>query len=169
MYGHHDARYNAEQILRNLMLIQDHYSSDPCADCLTKHWNLVMAYAEEGLTLDNYKKVADLLNGALEVGHRHFKVIVDCAVGGQCRVKKQEDLMKMLQEVRSLRKEISVRIYGLVGDVTHDAFDRHEAHDNGEHEDIHTLDKRHSHIHDHTKATGEELPDHIPLEEHLQV
>jgi hypothetical protein len=123
MFGHHDARYNAEQILRNLLLIQDHYSTDPCADCLTKHWSLVLAYADEGLTLDNNKAVRDLLERTAEIGNRHFNTIVSCAVKNVCKVRNHDDLMEMLQEVRSLRKEISMRIYGLVGDVTHDAFD----------------------------------------------
>lgn len=150
MFGHHDAKFNAEQILRNLMLIQYHYSADPCSDCLSKHWNLVLAYAEEGMTLDNYKEVTDLLDKALVVGNRHLKIILECTVGNKCKVKSNDDLMRMLQEVRSLRKEISVRIYGLVGDVTHDAFD-----------------------HD-TKAIGVDIHDdiadvideHIPLDHH---
>ena len=127
LFGHHDAKFNAEQVLRNLILIQEHYAVDSCSDCLSKHWNLVLAYAEEGLTLDNYKEVKDLLEKATKIANRHLKIIIECSTENKCRVKNDDDMMRMLQEVRSLRKEISMRIYGLVGDVTHDAFDVRDA------------------------------------------
>jgi hypothetical protein len=88
---------------------------------------MVLAYAQEGLTLDKYQAVNDLLDKTIDVGNRHFGIIVSCAVKNVCKVKNDADMMRMLQEVRSLRKEISMRIYGLVGDVTHDAFDVRDA------------------------------------------
>lgn len=145
-FWHHQAEYNIEKIIRNLLLIQDHYSQDPCADCLSKHWNLVMAYAEEGETLDGSEKYAKEFNEVIGLGERHIKIILDCAVGGVCKVKKPEDMQRMIQEVRVLRKELNQKIYGLVGDVTHDILveqGKLVGEDVSDHEEDHVVSEHH--------------------------
>lgn len=119
-WGHHDARYNLDKIINNLLLIQDHYTFDPCADCLTKHHKLVMAYAEEGMTLDNNDMVRRELSDAEELSRKHLHIVVECTIGNKCKVKKPEDMQRMVQEVRALRRKLNMKVYGLEGDITHD-------------------------------------------------
>jgi hypothetical protein len=126
MFGHHEAAYNAEKIIFNLQLIQDHYSEDPCADCLTKHWNYVAAYAEEGKTLDNAAKFQGLFNDAIALRNEHFKTIIGCAVDNVCKIKTPEDMMRMIQQVRQLRRKFNRETYDMEGDVTHDILVDHD-------------------------------------------
>lgn len=132
MFQHHQTEYNVEKIVRNLLLIQDHYVSDPCADCLNKHWNLVLGYEEEGRTLDGNAKFQKDLHEVEDLANRHLKTVVECAVGNTCKVKKPEDMARMIAEVRTLRRRLNQRIYGLEGDITHDVFEQERKEDKKE-------------------------------------
>ena len=80
----------------------------------------ILAYISEGRTLDNNEKVIREFNECEPLGNRHLKVITECAVGNVCKVKKPEDMQRMVQEVRSMRRKLNNCIYGLEGDITHD-------------------------------------------------
>jgi len=137
MFGHHDARYNCEMIIKNLILLQDHYAIDPCADCITKHLETIEAYAEEGLTLDNADKCRDYLIKAQEIADKHKKIVLSCTVGNFCNIHSHDDLNEMIQEIRELRKEMNMAIYGIVGEVA--GFGEHNDALLEEHEHEHEL------------------------------
>ena len=121
IFYHHDARYNGGMVAQNLVLLQDHYTIDACADCILKHSQLIRGYAEEGLTLDNANLIRPELEETIEIIDKHLKLVLSCAdESGHCRIRSQKDVDTMIQEVRNLRRKINIKVYGLEGDVTHD-------------------------------------------------
>jgi len=106
MFSHHDARYNLIAIAEELILIQNHYSQDRCADCLTKHWLTVSALAREAVSLDNADQVLDLAREAQELAQKHLSIILS-------HIDKPVDINKMIQEVRELRKKIIQKVLGV--------------------------------------------------------
>jgi hypothetical protein len=144
IFWHHQAEYNLEKIIRNLLLIQDHYAIDTCSNCLTKHWNLVQAYQEEGRTLENGEKFEDDFDKVEDLGNRHFRVILDCTVNNKCDIKNPHDMHRMIQEVRAMRRALCIAIYGIDSDVVHDLLAEPEG------RMVHTdLDTEDDHDHEH--------------------
>lgn len=110
---------------------------DPCSDCLLKHFNLILAYVEEGKTLDGSHKFIKTFEEIVPLINKHLKIVVECSVSNICRVKKPADMQRMIQEVRSLRRSLNQRIYGLEGDITHDILVEKD-------EDFHESEHRHA-------------------------
>ncbi|MEM0121430.1 MAG: hypothetical protein QW688_08345 [Thermoprotei archaeon] len=111
-YDHHDARYNLGQIAEHLILLQDHYTGNRCADCVLKHLYTVKAYAEEGLTLNNATQVRALLENARQLADKHLQ-LVQANLEGKIRGEGfGKTLEKMVQDVRRLRQEILFTLHG---------------------------------------------------------
>lgn len=113
MYDHHDARYNLELISQDLTLIEDHYKGNGCADCLVKHISTIRAYSREALGLNNARNFIELLKKIDEVMDKHLQIILGCAVGEKCDINDKDDMDKLVQEIRALRKEIVENIYNV--------------------------------------------------------
>ncbi len=128
MYGHHSAEGNIEFIISNLILVQEHYTGAnvKCADCILKHLETIRAYAEESLGLDNAITYKAAIERVLAFANNHIKIITDCIVDDdRCIIKTEKDKEKMIMQVRSLRRELNVLIYGLAGDLIYESDDKH--------------------------------------------
>lgn len=129
-----------ERIIENLILLQDHFAMDPCADCCLKHTETIEAYAREGLALDHSLDVKEMLDGAIESAQKWKGIIVGCINDeGKCEIKKPEDMQNLIQEARALRRELNMSIYRMAGDLIY------------ENEQGHSHDLAHHHLgeHDH--------------------
>ncbi len=121
MFSHHQAEFNIQRIIENLILLQDHYSTDPCADCCTKHVETIEAYAREGMALDHAAEYADYLKACTDLAERHLRIIVGCINDqGKCEIKNPKDMVKMGQETRALRRELNMAIFHLAGDLVYE-------------------------------------------------
>ena len=147
MFGHHTCEGNLEKSFYNLLLLADHYTGAnvTCSNCIVKHISDVIAYTEEGLALDNAAKYTELSADIIDTMQKHLKVVLQCTNGNVCKVKDQKDMLRMMQEVRSLRRRIGVELYGIDSDVASDA--------EGEHSFMH------KHSHEYSKAIGADLHD----------
>ncbi len=117
MFDHHTAEYNLEKIIENLILLQEHYAGNRCGDCILKHLETIRAYADEGMTLDHSDKYMQFLKASYDLAEKHLDIVVGCIEEGECKVKSEEDIHRMIQEVRELRREINMALYGMVGDT----------------------------------------------------
>jgi hypothetical protein len=104
--SHHSAKYNAARIIEELLLLEDHHVKDRCIECITKHYLRVKAYAIEGQQLPNHD-VHESLKKAAELAERHIKEVHGALHGAQ------PDAWKLASEVRSLRKELVEKVYGV--------------------------------------------------------
>lgn len=147
-WSHHDARYNLEMIFENLLLIEDHLKIDPCANCLTKHLNLVMAYSQEGRGLDNAQEVKGLFDEADDLAPAVLNEILSCSSGGVCNVKDAKVLQDMVQSIRRLRRVIGGAVFGIDSDIVHDILE--EGQEQFSHE--------HSHEEPHIHEEPHEMP-----------
>jgi len=109
-FDHHTAPYNALRIAEELTLLEDHYVGDRCLDCVTKHLLRVRAYAIEGAELPN-SHVKPLLSKARELAERHLRL---AHLEGS-----PDKIPSMVEEVRSLRKEIAKQLFGVDVTVSH--------------------------------------------------
>jgi hypothetical protein len=150
MFGHHTCEGNLEKCFYNILLLQDHYSGANvnCSNCIIKHISDVIAYCEEGISLDNGYKYVKLVDKITELMNVHLKIVLECVVDGKCKVKNPHDMHKMIQEARSMRREIGQVLYGVDTDVASDE----EDHGFTRKGDSHTE----SHHHEH-KADEHEL------------
>jgi len=121
MFDHHTAEYNLDMIIQTLILLQDHYTGNRCADCILKHLETIEAYANEGLSLDHAIQYKDFFKDVIDLAEKHKELVVGCLdEKGVCLVKSEEDINKMVQEVRMLRKELNMALYHLAGDLVYD-------------------------------------------------
>ena len=57
-----DLKYTLEQIRKHLVLLQDHFTSYPCANCIQdKHAIALEGYAEEGYPMTDNKEIKNAL------------------------------------------------------------------------------------------------------------
>lgn len=135
MFGHHTAEYNIEQMIHNLILLQDHYTGNRCSDCILKHLETIIAYAEEGKSLDHAVQYMEFLNQAVSIMQKHKKLVLDCMKKeGVCVIKSEKDMNRIMNEVRMLRKELNMAVYHMAGDliyqdekdVNHDFMKNHD-------------------------------------------
>ena len=106
-----EARYNMEQIAKNLILLQDHLTKEGCADCILKHILTIEALAEEALTLNGYKEWIDLIEDTLNLtAELKEKVVAFLKEGVNL---KSGEGFELAQKVRSLRKKIVKRLYNM--------------------------------------------------------
>jgi hypothetical protein len=166
MFDHHTAEYNLDMIVQSLILLQDHYSGNRCADCILKHLQTIEAYANEGLSLDHAIQYKDFFKDAIELAEKHKELVVGCLdEKGVCLVKSEEDINKMIQEVRMLRKEINMVLYHLAGDLVYDeekAVSHDFTHEEHEH---HHLGEEEEHIEEEAPQYSEEYKEMI-MHEH---
>jgi len=121
MFDHHTAEHNLDAIIQTLILLQDHYTGNRCADCILKHLETIEAYANEGLSLDNSLKYKEFFEDAIKLADKHKQIVVGCLdESGVCQIKNEQDINKMVQEVRMLRKELNMVLYHLAGDLVYD-------------------------------------------------
>ncbi|MEM3795574.1 MAG: hypothetical protein QW429_06830 [Thermoprotei archaeon] len=120
-YDHHDARYNLGVIAEHLILLQDHYTGNRCADCILKHLYTVKAYAEEGLTLNNATQVRTLLENARQLADKHLGLVQSNLEGRVRGESFGRVLAGMVQDVRALRQQILFELHGAgLGEEHHD-------------------------------------------------
>lgn len=143
LYHHHEAKYNLEKIFYNLLLVQDHLAFDPCANCLTKHISTILAYSDEGIQLDNADEVIPDFTKVNEVMPAVLAIIRGCANGDKCEIRNADDMYKLLQSIRTLRREIGRTLYGIDSDVVHDITDEKSHEETHEHEHIELPDYAH--------------------------
>ena len=144
-FPHHDARYNLEMIVENLILLQDHYSGNRCGDCIMKHLQTVQAYADEGMTLDSASEFIEYLKTSKELAERHQGLVVPCVnEEGTCEIVSHDQINGLINDVRMLRKEINMALFHMAGDLiyesegNHDITEHHHSHLGGhdhEHEE----------------------------------
>jgi hypothetical protein len=152
-----------EKIFYNLLLVQDHLSLDPCANCLTKHLSTILAYNEEGASLDNADKVHDLFVIVHDEIPKILAIVRNCAVGDRCDIKRPEDMDNLVQSVRHLRREVGKAIYGIDSDVVHDITDESAHRQTYEHELADHEEREESHAHEaaiHSHTDGIEDHEH---------
>ncbi len=125
-WSHHDARYNLEMVFENLLLVEDHLKIDPCANCLTKHLNLILAYAQEGRGLDNAKEVMGLFDEIDSLIHAVLNEVLSCSSGGVCNVKEPGKMQEMIQSLRRLRRIVGGAVFGIDSDIVHDIIEGKE-------------------------------------------
>ena len=113
-FDHHSAEYNLCRIVMEMVLLEDHYVSNPCLDCMSKHLLKIASYASEGLNLDNASKWRNELLRALEIARSHMRKLAE--LYGRRGVR--EDLQQMAQELRAFRREVLPRLLGF-GEVEH--------------------------------------------------
>lgn len=140
-WSHHDARYNLEMIFHNFLLVEDHFKIDPCANCLTKHLNLILAYSEEGRGLDNAKEVMGLFDEIEALVPAVLAEVLSCSSGGVCTVKDPLKMQEMVQSVRRLRRVVGGAVFGIDSDIVHDILDE-------EHDHVHAHDFAHEEPHE---------------------
>jgi hypothetical protein len=95
-------RYTNEQIAKHLALLEEHFKSYPCGECINKHLLTVEGYAEEGLGMN---------------GKEPYETVRSWARKAMTR----EDLRALLIEARELRRKLQ-------GEHSHDytkAIDKH--------------------------------------------
>ncbi|MEM4772543.1 MAG: hypothetical protein QW648_00850 [Nanoarchaeales archaeon] len=112
--SHHDAAYNLKEIVKELILLEEHYVTNPCADCISKHLLKVSALAEEALTLNNAKKYELILKEVLNIAEKHFNIVNSFLTHGN----QNYNLMDMAQEIREIRKKILKEIFN-VDEIPH--------------------------------------------------
>jgi len=105
---HHRAEYNISRIIEEMVLLEDHYKTDRCADCVIKHIYTIRALAIEGLGLTGADAYEDLLHKARKLAEDHLRTVLKSVHGGL-----EVDFNRLIQEVRALRKEMVWRLYGL--------------------------------------------------------
>jgi len=167
MFGHHTAEYNLDMIVQTLILLQDHYAGNRCGDCILKHLQTIEAYANEGLSLDHSIQYKDFFKDAIDLAEKHKELVVGCLdENGVCQVKSEEDINKMIQEVRMLRKEFNMALYHLAGDLVYDDEKAvsHDFRQQEEHEHHH-LGEEHEHIEEEAPQYSEEYKEMI-MHEH---
>lgn len=120
VYSHHMAKYNLRMIFENLLLIEDHMKLDPCANCLTKHCNLVMAYSHEGRSLDGASEVMGLFDEIDAFVPAVLETVLSCSSGGACEVKEPQKMAQLVQDVRRMRRVIGMAVFGIDSDIVHD-------------------------------------------------
>jgi len=111
--SHHDARFNAIQVAKELLLLEDHYAKVFCAECIFKHLLKIDAYCDEAKTLDNADKVQHLCKEAKDLVVRHLEWLksnVGKPIPAEEFEKKRQE---MLQEARQLRKKIFEEVAGV--------------------------------------------------------
>jgi len=108
MFDHHTAKYNAARVVEELVLLQDHYAKDRCADCVMKHLYTIRAYALEAQHLSNDKDIKELLKKAIELSDKHMQLVLKSLHGAEVNVD------SMIQEVREYRKALVSKLYGTV-------------------------------------------------------
>jgi len=166
MFDHHTAEYNLDMIVQSLILLQDHYAGNRCADCILKHLETIEAYANEGLSLDHAIQYKDFFKDAIDLAEKHKELVVGCLdENGVCQVKSEEDINKMIQEVRMLRKELNMVLYHLAGDLVYDeekAVSHDFTHEEHEH---HHLGEEEEHIEEEAPQYSEEYKEMI-MHEH---
>ena len=107
--SHHDALFNLREIAKQLILLEQHYVEDPCADCIAKHLLTVEALAQEGLNLNNAEKYQLLLKEALDLAQKHYDIVQ----GFLFNQNGNYNLLEMAQEVRQLRKKIMQQAFNV--------------------------------------------------------
>lgn len=66
--------YTKGQIKKHQILLEEHFKSNPCPDCVRKHLAAIEGYAEEGITLsDNPIQTAKFVNLAIETRNQRKK------------------------------------------------------------------------------------------------
>jgi len=166
MFDHHTAEYNLDMIVQSLILLQDHYAGNRCADCILKHLETIEAYANEGLSLDHAIQYKDFFKDAINLAEKHKELVVGCLdEKGVCLVKTEEDINKMIQEVRMLRKELNMVLYHLAGDLVYDE-EKAVSHDfTQEEHEHHHLGEEEEHIEEEAPQYSEEYKEMI-MHEH---
>jgi|GEM_PF-5260013 hypothetical protein len=111
MFDHHDSRYNLVEIAKQFLLVEEHLVGNKCADCLTKHYLTIMAYAEEGLRLQHGQEepYKSLLISSNELAKKHLSYVLQ---------NQGQYIPSMIQEVREVRKKIFNQVLG-VSDIHH--------------------------------------------------
>jgi len=153
--------------VQTLILLQDHYAGNRCGDCILKHLQTIEAYANEGLSLDHSIQYKDFFKDAIDLAEKHKELVVGCIdENGVCQVKSEEDINKMIQEVRMLRKEFNMALYHLAGDLVYDE-EKAVSHDftHEEHEHHHLGEEEHEHIEEEAPQYSEEYKEMI-MHEH---
>lgn len=107
-FDHHSAAYDLQVSGQQLGLIGDHLVEFPCARCLVKHFNNVLAYVAEGAQLDGAAEYMDVFAKVREVAQRNLDKVVSCTVGESCKL---TDIDAMKEELRQTRDFIFARIY----------------------------------------------------------
>ena len=92
---HYD--YTVKQLVKNLALLQDHYTDYRCPECIKKHLALIEGYAEEGISMTQDPK---------EVGV--FRCVAKWAQGVEGRT----DYDELIQGARLARLSLTGREHG---------------------------------------------------------
>lgn len=89
--------FNLEEIIKQMILLEDHLFQDKkrCKECITKHFYTIIAFSEEGITLDNDHHLNSIFNKIL-VNVRKY----------QDELHKTNDYDNIGTKIRDLRKEI---------------------------------------------------------------
>lgn len=119
---HHNAQYNVVEIITNLNQLGKHYIEDPCRECIGKHLIDIIADAREGYGLDDALEMREYLEAAESLAVGHLKEIIACTVSedGRCTVKGREDLQRLFEETRKLRRELNLKIFGFSADLLYE-------------------------------------------------
>lgn len=120
---HHSAYFNGAKIIYNLELLGEHYALDPCRECIGKHLQTIIAYAQEGALLDHAEEMREFLEAAESLAVRHLSLVLECAVkeNGKCELHGPADVMRLAQEARALRREMNVAIFGFAADLMYES------------------------------------------------
>lgn len=123
-YDHHDARYNLSKIAEHLILLQDHYAGNRCADCIIKHLYTVRAYADEGSTLNSASEYRPLLDEANALANAHLSIVTS-NVRGETQLS-EGGLNELINDVRRLRQKILTVLHGFITDEHHVSHEHEE-------------------------------------------
>ena len=149
---HHNAAYNLSKIAKNLSLLQEHYLEDPCRECCGKHLQLIAGYAEEGLGLDDGLTFKDFLIGSAQLADKHLNIILECSVKehGTCQLVDYKDMVELAKEIRTLRREINMAVFGFAADLLYEG-------EGGDHHEHSHLGNAHGHEEPHEEPLSVEL------------
>jgi hypothetical protein len=101
MHDMHNPRYNVRQLVKELILLEDHLScgEKQCRECIAKHALKTEAWLEEALTLGP----DPLLYAELEALQDPIAGVVSRAIDGA-------DCVRLREDVRALRRHVQSRI-----------------------------------------------------------
>lgn len=139
-FDHHSAAFDLQTAGQQLGLIGDHLVEFPCARCLVKHFNNVLAYCSEGAQLDGAEGFADVFARVREVAQRSLDKILSCtSPQGACQL---SDVDAMKEELRQTRDFIFARIYfGTDKTEQHDITQTHNNPDVAEYDHAHQVEE----------------------------
>lgn len=99
MHSHHSAFFNLREIIKQMILLEQHYSINPCLECMLKHLLTIEALTEEAATLDNAKQVYQDLKDIAMLVQKHIHILTNPSVH-------KINFLDMQHELRSLRRAI---------------------------------------------------------------